>query len=372
MEVVVGEALGPLMESPVPEGHEEPIEDTCGVTCWMKGSKRRPPTDPRLLLSVLGCPLAPVPVLFTVPLLDLSIKDVPLEASSAQYIVQQYMAATGATKLQSSMRNTYTSGKVKMRFSQYETATRIFKVPIKSADSGWFTLWHLYPNKWHMELALEGSMVQAGSDGDLVWRCTPWLGAHAVTGPVRPLRRALQGLDPLITASIFRNAHCVGEKRIGDEDCFVLKLVADPSTLSDRSDKFSEVIRHTLFGYFSQRTGWLVNLEDKHLTQVRVSESNEIVYWETTIESTLREYKVVDGITLSHAGQSVVTLLRFGDEAASHTRTRIEETWSIEEVAFNVPGLTSEFFIPPGEVGLERLKDGLHTHSKPDAALALG
>ncbi|KAI5080464.1 hypothetical protein GOP47_0003647 [Adiantum capillus-veneris] len=373
MDVVVGEALGPLMEGPVPEGHiEELYEDTCGVTCWMKGSKRRPPTDPRLLLGVLGCPLAPVPVFCTGPLSNLSITIVPLEASSAQYIVQQYIAATGAMKLQSLMRNCYTSGKVKMMFSQYETATRLFKLPVKSADNGWFTLWHLYPNKWHMELTLEGSMIQSGSDGHLVWRCTPWLGAHALTGPVRPLRRALQGLDPLAAARIFGNAHCVGEKRIGDEDCFVLKLVADPSTLSDRSDGSSQVIRHALFGYFSQRTGWLVYLEDKHLSRVHVSESNENVYWETTIESTLRDYKVVDGITLSHAGHSVVTLLRYGDEATSHTRTRIEETWSIEEVAFNVPGLTPEFFIPPAEVSSPGLTKYLHLHSKPDVALASG
>ncbi|MCO5593755.1 hypothetical protein L7F22_047772 [Adiantum nelumboides] len=133
----------------------------------------------------------------------------------------------------------------------------------------------------------------------------------------------MQGLDPLATANTFGNAQCVGEKKMGDEECFVLKLSADPSTLSERNNGPSEVIRHALLGYFSQRT----------------------------VESTLRDYKAVDGVTMSHAGHSVVTLLRFGNaDAASHTWTRIEETWSIEEVAFNVQGLSQEFFLPPADV----------------------
>ncbi|MCO5589077.1 hypothetical protein L7F22_043042 [Adiantum nelumboides] len=160
----------------------------------------------------------------------------------------------------------------------------------------------------------------------------------------------LLGLDPLATANTFGNARCVGEKKIDDEECFVLKLSADPSTLSERNNGPSEVIRHALLGYFSQRTGWLVYLEDTHLTQMHVSDT-ETVYWETTFESTLRDYKAVDGVTMSHAGHSVVTLLRFGNaDVASHTWTRIEETWSIEEVAFNVQGLSQEFFLPPADV----------------------
>jgi hypothetical protein len=45
---------------------------------------------------------------------------------------------------------------------------------------------------WYVELAVGGSKVHAGCNGRLVWRHTPWLGAHAAKGPVRPLRRVLQ------------------------------------------------------------------------------------------------------------------------------------------------------------------------------------
>uniref|UniRef100_A0A0A9ENW7 Uncharacterized protein n=1 Tax=Arundo donax TaxID=35708 RepID=A0A0A9ENW7_ARUDO len=34
----------------------------------------------------------------------------------------------------------------------------------------------------------------------------------------------------------------------------------------------------------------------------------------------------------------------------SHTKTRMEEAWNIEEVAFNVPGLSIDCFIPPTDV----------------------
>ncbi|KAH7404658.1 hypothetical protein KP509_15G036600 [Ceratopteris richardii] len=360
MEVVVGEALAPLMEGPVPEGHEELHEDSCGVTCWMKGSKRRPSTDPRLLLSVLGCPLAPSPVFCSGPLSSVSIcKDVPIEASSAQYIVQQYIAATGAMKLQNLIHNSYTSGKVKMALSQHDTTIRIFKMPTKSVSDGWFNLWQLSPNKWHMELTLEGSMVQAGSDGKIVWRCSPGLDVHAVKGPVSPLRRALQGIDPVTTANIFSNAHCVGETKIGDESCFALKLASDPSTLSERSDEACEIVQHSLSGYFSQRTGLLVHLKEKHVTRIHENGKNEGMYLDTTIESTFSDYKAVDGITLPYTGQSTIVLSKSGDMEASHVFTRIEEAWSINDIVFNVPGLSSEYFIPPADVRMEMQNDGL-------------
>lgn len=53
-------------------------------------------------------------------------------------------------------------------------------------------MWQMLPNKWLIELAVEGHKVVAGSDGNLAWRHTPWLGVHAAKGGSRPLRRAFQ------------------------------------------------------------------------------------------------------------------------------------------------------------------------------------
>jgi Protein of unknown function (DUF620) len=78
--------------------------------------------------------------------------------------------------------------------TEFETANKVIKNRnlVKSSETGRFVLWQMAPEMWYIELALGGSKVHAGCNGRLVWRHTPWLGAHAAKGPVRPLRRALQ------------------------------------------------------------------------------------------------------------------------------------------------------------------------------------
>ncbi|XP_074570328.1 uncharacterized protein LOC141826904 [Curcuma longa] len=364
----VGEALSPLMEGPDGDAPKEvggQQRERWGH--WVRGQFSRMPSatsssaaaagcsfrtsDLRLLLGVMGAPLAPVHVSTVDPLPHLSIKDTSIETSSAQYILQQYTAASGGLKLQSSIRNAYAMGKVRMMASEFETPTKVVKNRggATAAESGSFVLWQMAPDMWYVELAVGGSKVHAGSNGKIVWRHTPWLGAHAAKGPVRPLRRALQGLDPLTTASMFASARCIGEKKIHGEDCFILKLSADPQTLKARSEGPAEIIRHVLFGYFSQRTGLLIHLEDSHLTRIS-NAGGDAVYWETTINSSFDDYRAIDGVMIAHSGRSVVTLFRFGEEAMSHTKTRMEEVWTIEEVSFNVPGLSVDCFIPPAEI----------------------
>ncbi|KAK8561313.1 hypothetical protein V6N13_149513 [Hibiscus sabdariffa] len=357
----VGEALAPLMEGPDPDGDE--VGDSkrvgSGIGQWVKGQLSRTPSvasscrrsDLRLLLGVMGAPLSPVHVSLTDPLPHLSIKDTPIETSSAQYILQQYAAASGGQKLQNSIRNAYAMGKLKMVACEYETATTTVKNRngSRGAASGGFVLWQMNPDMWYVELAVGGCKVRAGCNGKLVWRHTPWLGSHTAKGPVRPLRRALQGLDPRTTACMFADARCIGEKKLDGEDCFILKICTDPETLKARSEGPAEIIRHVLFGYFSQKTGLLVHIEDSHLTRIQ-SNGSDTVYWETTINSYLDDYRPVEGIMIAHSGRSVVTLFRFGDVAMSHTKTKMEEAWTIEEVAFNVPGLSIDCFIPPGDL----------------------
>ncbi|KAG6546072.1 hypothetical protein Mapa_012478 [Marchantia paleacea] len=355
--------LAPVSEGPTPEGFENNKQRKDGAwnQMWQKtslhffGNKR---ADLRMLLGVLGAPLAPIPVPGAVKEITpprASPKDTDIEASSAQYILQQYIAATGGSKLQNSIYNFFAAGKVKMLASEYETANKLVRPrsTAKAAEVGWFNLWQMQPNMWLVDVELEADghrvHVSAGCDGKLVWRHTPWLGAHASKGPVRPLRRALQGLDPKTIATIFTNARCVGEKKIDDEDCFTLKLATDPDTLSSRSAGPAEIIRHVLYGYFSQKTGLLVRIEDSHLTRIQ-NHGEDTIYWETSIESTLEDYREVDGLTIAHGGKSVVTLFRFGEVAMSQVKTRMEEVWTITEVALNVQGVSNETFLPPADI----------------------
>ncbi|GMH03169.1 hypothetical protein Nepgr_005008 [Nepenthes gracilis] len=377
------EALSPLWEGPDQGGGDVKVEG--GWAHWMKrnssissgsSSSACKRSDVRLLLGVLGAPLAPVHVTANEPLPHLCIKDTPIETSSAQYILQQYLAASGGLKVQNSIHNAYAMGKLKMLASDIETPDKVIKnrSSSKSAEAGGFVLWQMNPDMWYVELALGGSKVHAGSNGKLVWRHTPWLGAHAAKGPVRPLRRALQGLDPRTTACMFANARCIGEKKINGDDCFILKLCADPQTLKAKSDGPAEMIRHVLFGYFSQKTGLLVVLEDSHLTRIQSNGSGDSVYWETTINSYLNDYRPVEGVMIAHSGHSVVTLFRFGETAMSHSKTHMEEAWTIEEVAFNIPGLSMDCFIPPAELRLGSVSEACELSqggtAKPMAAVA--
>lgn len=158
-------------------------------------------------------------------------------------------------------------------------------------------------------------------------------------------------MDPKSTASLFGKAQCLGEKRIADEDCFVLKVAADRESVMERSEGPAEVMRHVLYGYFSQKSGLLVYLEDSHLTRVYSPQTDEAAYWETTIGSTVEDYREVDGVCIAHGGRSIATVFRFGEEETTeYSRSRMEEVWRIDDVDFNVPGLSLDYFIPPADI----------------------
>ena len=78
----------------------------------------------------------------TDPLPHLSIKDTPIEISSAQYILQQYTTASRGQKLHNSIRNAYAMGKVKMIAFEFEIAIKVLKNwnASKDAYSGGFML----------------------------------------------------------------------------------------------------------------------------------------------------------------------------------------------------------------------------------------
>ncbi|GAA0186118.1 lipase [Lithospermum erythrorhizon] len=306
--------------------------------------------DLRLLLGVLGCPLAPIP-LVNKPPNHLHIRDIPIECSAAHYILQQYLAATGTSKKKTCPKNMYTVGMVKMVCCPTEISTgkNVKTLGARTGENGCFVLWQMSPGMWSLELVVGGNKVIAGSDGKIVWRHTPWLGTHAAKGPQRPLRRIIQGLDPKSTSILFAKAQCLGEKTIGDEDCFVLKVAADRAAVMERSEGPAEVIRHVLYGYFSQKSGLLIYMEDSHLTRVQAGE-NEAVYWETSIGSSIGDYKDVDGVLIAHQGRTIATVFRFGETSEQHCRTRMEEVWEIQDVVYNVPGLSIDSFIPPADI----------------------
>lgn len=310
----------------------------------------------KLMLGVLACPLAPIPLPLQPSYYHFSIKDSPTESTCARYIVHQYLAATGwMRKREKKMKSLYVSGKVKMVGCESVcTMGRNGKMVVEDernggSESGCFVLWKMSTAMWLVEMVVEGCKVVAGSDGKVIWRHLPWSGTHLARGPLRPLRRIVQGLDPNTTASMFAKAQCVGEKIVGNDDCFVLKVCTDREAIEERNEASAEVIRHVLYGYFSQKSGLLIYIEDSHLTRVQ-SPAMETVYWETTFGSSIEDYREVDGVLIAHRGTSTATVFRFGEARDIHSRTKMEETWRIDDVVFDVPGLSCDCFIPPTDV----------------------
>lgn len=368
------DGLETVLEVPIPEEMFPATKNKWpNMISWMKSNPGRAPSDfpcadrtsqIKLLLGVIGAPLIPLPIPSDHKL-NKTIKDHPIESSMAKYIVHQYMAAVGGESVINSIESMYAMGKVRMMASEF-SAGEVLSANTQKGDSnkvvkvkgtkhggevGGFVLWQKRPDLWSLELVVSGTKISAGSDGKVAWRQTPWHDSHASKGPPRPLRRSLQGLDPRLTANLFTHALCIGEKTVNDEDCFVLRLEANPSTLEARSSSNVEIIRHTVWGYFSQRTGLLVQLEDSHLLSIKASK--ESIFWETTMESLIREYRTIDGINIAHSGKTSVSLFRYGESAEKNSRTRMEEVWSIEEVDFNIKGLCMDCFLPPSDLKKE-------------------
>ena len=158
-------------------------------------------------------------------------------------------------------------------------------------------------------------------------------------------------MDPRSTANLFLDAVCTGEKNINKEECFILKLETPTEILQSQSTSQTEIVHHTIWGYFSQRTGLLVQFEDTKLVKMKAARGNDHVFWETTMETAIGDYRSVDGINIAHGGKTSALLYRYGH--AYNQKRRIEETWEIDEVDFNICGLSMECFLPPSDLKRE-------------------
>ncbi|XP_078153991.1 uncharacterized protein LOC144549119 [Carex rostrata] len=312
------------------------------------------------MLMVLGTPLIPCAIPHD-RAFSRSIHDRSIQASTARYIIQQYIAATGGQEALQSVESMYAVGKLHIATSAFYTDMEEGGMrPKGSGEYGTYVLWQKSPELWYFDLILAGCMLTMGCNGHIAWKQSTIKRSCITKGPPRPLRRSLQGLDPRATANIFSGAVCIGEKTISEEECFILKLDANSAALHDRSSDGVEVIHHTIWGCFSQRTGLLMQLEDSQLlcmkNPTRLGPSRDGgdsgVFWETHSESVISDYRNINGINIAHTGHTTGTMLRYGNGSVNH-KLKVDETWVIEEADFNLWGLTPEYFLPPADLQWE-------------------
>lgn len=76
------------------------------------------------------------------------------------------------------------------------------------------------------------------------------------------------------------------------------------------------------------------------------------------MESLIKDYRTIDGVNIAHAGRTSVSLARYGGSKRPEqtSRNRIEEVWAIEEVDFNIKGLSIDCFLPPADLKEEYVR----------------
>ncbi|KAJ3696179.1 hypothetical protein LUZ60_001556 [Juncus effusus] len=369
------DSLDTVLEVPIPEEmYNGPIP---GMRAWLKtqafdkasetdacaappgpggASRPQPVWNAELqLLLKLGTPLIFIPVPHD-HAFSQSIRDCPIQVSSAKYIIHQYIAATGGQRTLQSVDSMYAVGKLRMSASEFHRGSEDKGMkPKGNSEVGAFVLWQKSPELWFFELLMAGCKLTAGCYDQISWRQSTIERSHITKGPPRPLRRSLQGLDPRATANLFSDAVCIGEKIIKGEGCFILKMEANADMLCSRSTPSLDIIRHTIWGYFSQRTGLLMQLEDSHLLSMtvagrtsRTGNENNVI-WEASMESVIDDYRTINGIKIAHAGRTTGTMHRYGEGSVNHN-LKMEEVWVIDEADFNLWGLTMDHFLPPSDL----------------------
>ncbi|XP_057787628.1 uncharacterized protein LOC131004888 [Salvia miltiorrhiza] len=354
------DTLETVLEVPIPEEMFATLGSNGAqrwqaMAAWMKAQTADKWSSPLIvgrynemsfILSIVGCPILPFQIQVDRSI-ERAVKHASIEASTAKYIVQQYIAAMGGQAALNALSSMCVVGQVKISASEFHQGDESVKTK-SNEQAGGFVLWQKNPDKWCLEMLISGSKVISGSNGALSWRQSSNQHRPISKGPPRLLRRFLQGLDPRAAANLFIDAVCIGEKIINDEDCFILKIDTNQTTLEAQSGPRHEIIHHTIWGYFSQRSGLLVKLEDSRLLSVKTCKEDGDVFWETSTESVIEEYKLVEGVNIAHGGKTFFTVFRYGEESANHKR-EMQETWKLEEVDFNVYGLKPQFFMPPTE-----------------------
>jgi len=113
--------------------------------------------------------------------------------STAKYIVQQYVAATGGVAALNSLENMYAIGRVRICGSEMRQGEIDEEVEARGKpEVGGFVLWQKNPDMWCLELVVSGYKVSAGCDGKVSWNHNSSQPFHAIKAPARPLRRIFQ------------------------------------------------------------------------------------------------------------------------------------------------------------------------------------
>jgi hypothetical protein len=250
----------------------------------------------------------PVPLVFFATIFIAS--GIAQNLPKAEEIIERYIAVTGGKLAHEKLKNQLARGSVEY---------------VGAGIRGTIEVYKERPNKARKLMILEviGNVAQ-GTNGKVAWERTPNDGPRVLEGEAAAVAlRDATFLPRLRWKELYSRAVCLGEERIGDQDC--LKVILTP--------RVGNPVTH----YYAKGSGLLV----KAFVVVK-SETGEL-----TQESFLEDYREVNGIQIHHAVRQRITGRDFMQEV------KIQ----FEMVRFNVEMPKGTFDLPADiQVLVERAK----------------
>lgn len=364
--------LGPVLEGYPPDSSVK-LDSVKVAFSWKKllmrsgkmkdsESKMREAEVKFLLLS-LAAPLASIPKQVSLP--RPTTPELTQGQRTTREVIKRYIAATGGYSLHHDPQSTCVAGHLTMWVSELISGGRklhSLAFPAPDAPRGRFTLWQSPPGSWYVEVALADGSVITACDGAMVWRHN-WAGYHEARGPIRPLRRALEGLDPPTVADVFSSGEFNGEEVVDGEECVCIKIMANPLALMAMSsgpsgvgnerltENMCDVLVFQLEGFFSKQSGLLIGIRDHQLTKSKTPDG-EIIYWERIMLTRMEDFRLVEGGALiAHKARSMLLLCKECDnDEASSMQACVREMWTVDEVLHNRSNRQPTSFAPPPEL----------------------
>ncbi|CAI9757951.1 unnamed protein product [Fraxinus pennsylvanica] len=116
-----------------------------------------------------------------------------------------------------------------------------------------------------------------------------------------------------------------------NEDCFILKLETSSDILRAQSTTNTEIVHHTIWGYFSQRTGLLIQFEDTKLIRMKATKGAESVFHETSMKSVLDDcsfgFNYLSELWTNRIAKRALILILDFDFIRIHLHLRVAFIW---------------------------------------------
>src|SRR5262245_27779017 len=213
----------------------------------------------------------------------------------AEDVLDKYVTATGGKEVYEKIKSRVSTGTME-----------IAGLGVK----GKLVMYQAAPNKMYMEIELPGvGKVEQGTDGQTVWEKSTVGGPRVKQGDEKATFLRSATLDAEVNwRKQYPKVECKAEEKIDGKPCYKVELTTPEGQVRT--------------GYYDKATGLLVKIMSKEKTQ----------FGEVPAESTVSDYKKVDGLLIPHkVRQKALT------QEVIITLDKVEHNVKLHADRFNLP-----------------------------------